>query len=441
MPNLLKKTLPSWAYNRLIGNWNRDGLRKYLHNTNWLFGARFATFVTSFLTMAIVARYLGPENLGKLSYAQSFVSILSVIASLGLDQILYRDLTKYPDKENRILGTAIVSKFIFGILAFIIAIGLSIFLGNEKILTLLIGITAFTFLINPLGTIGILFQSRVEAKYSSQITIFLAFFIPALKLLIIFFGKGIIYFALILLLEALISVIWSIYIYTAKLHLSLSNWQFDKTVFIQLLKDAWPFLFSGLFAYLYARIDQVMLQHYLGSTEVGLYDSAVKISNLWSFLPALIITSLFPALVNAKQTDRSEYLRRFRSLTILVMLVTLTYTLITFLLAKPLVLLIFGNSFIGSIAPLQIYIWSGAIAVLGLLVQNYLTAENRGDIYFVLTLVGAVLNIVLNLFMIPSYGMIGAAIATIFSYAVIPLGIFFYKQTRIDTLSLIKGVV
>ncbi len=436
--SLTKKILPGWIYQRFVGNWNKDGFKKYFHNTGWLFAARGASFLTSFFTIAIVARYLGPENLGKLSYAQSFVSILSVFAALGIDQILYRDLVAHPDKENEILGTAISSKLFFGLLAFIVAIALSYALDNEPILTVLIGITAFTFLINPLGTIGILFQAQVQAKHSSQIGIFLAFFIPALKLLIIFFDKGIIYFSLVLVVEALITTLWSLYIYVSKLHLNPLAWRFRFSVLKELMHDSWPFLFAGVFSYIYARIDQVMLQHYLGSSAVGLYDTAVKISNIWSFFPALIISSLFPAIVQAKKHSREQYLERYGYLTLLITFITLSITVFVFLTAKPIILLLFGEQYIESIPLLRIYIWSGAIAIMGILVQQYLVTENKGWIHLVFTIIGAALNITLNLILIPRYGMSGAAIATLFSYSVIPLGLLFLRQFRSDLGSLIR---
>jgi len=426
--NILQPVIYKW----IIGDWNNDGFKKYFNNTGWLFVARGATFVTSFLTIAIVARYLGPENLGKLSYAQSFVAILSIFASLGIDQILYRDLSSYPEKEKEFLGTAIMSKFIFGIIAFSLAILISLLLHNEPLLTLLIGITAFTFLINPLGTIGILFQSRVQAKYSSQITIFLAFFIPALKLLVIFFDKGIIFFSLLLIIEATINTIWSLYIYINKLKQNPSDWRFRSPVFKQLMSDSWPFLLAGLFGYIYSRIDQIMLQHYLGSRSVGLYDVAVKLSNIWSFIPALIISSIFPALVNARKIDRLIYLKRYKSLTILITIITFVVTIFVFFTAKPLISLLFGTQFLESVLILKIYIWSGAIAIIGILVQQYLITENKGWIHLVMTLIGAVLNIALNLILIPRYGMTGAAVATLFSYSVIPLGLFFFQQFRKD---------
>jgi len=424
--------LPDRIQGHVARTLSHAGFVRYLKNTGWLIAARIATFATSIITVAIVARYLGPDNLGKLSYAQSFVSIFSIFASLGIDQIIYRDLAANPERQNEILGTAVISKFLFGTLTLLASIFVSVLVDNEPILTLLIGIISFTFLLNPLGTVGIYFQAQVQARYTSLITIFTALFIPALKLLTIYFGGGIIYFASILVLESLVITLWSLYIYLTRFKLNPLHWVFTGKTFKGLVLDSWPFLFAGLFSYIYARIDQVMLQHYLNSAAVGIYDVAVKVSNASNFLPTITIAALFPAIVQAKKHDRSQYLRRYYSLTILVGATTLLTALCIFILARPIILILFGDAYAPSILLLRIYIWAGAIAIVGTLVQQYLITENLGWVHLILTAIGAVANIGLNLFLIPRYGVMGAAFATLFSYPIIPLGLLFLGRFRED---------
>jgi len=436
--SLALKILPVWLHDKLIGSWDPQGFKKYFENTGWMFAARVITFITSFLTVAIVARYLGPENLGRLSYAQSFVSIISVFASFGIDQILYRDLSAQPERENEFLGTAVISKLFFGTFAFLLSVILSVVIGNDVILTTLIAITAFTFFINPLGTISVLFQSKVQAKYLSQISIFLAFFIPALKFLVIFLNKGIVYFSLLLIVESLAGMIWYLYIYKYKYKSSIYDWKFSFSILKRLLRDSWPFLFASLFGYLYARIDKIMLQHYIDSASVGFYDVAVKLTTMWNFIPGLIIGSLFPAIVRARNTNHKSYLKRLKSLFILISFISLTVTIFIFLYSKILVLLVFGEQYTASVDVLRIYLWSSPLAITGVLIQQYLTTENKGLIHLTLALGGVITNICLNLYMIPHYGMAGAAISTLFSYAIIPIGLLFFRAPRLDILSMLK---
>ncbi|MEK7568577.1 MAG: flippase [Patescibacteria group bacterium] len=410
--------------------WAHAGFQKYFRNMGWMFAARITTFFTSFLTVAIVARYLGPENLGKLDYAQSFVAIISVFASLGIDQILYRDLITNPEKENELLGTAIFSKLIFGILAFLLSIVISLLLGNDSILTILIGICALAFIISPIGTVGILFNAQVKAKFSSQISIFLAFFIPALKILVVFLNKGIIYFAVIIFIEAIISVAWYLYIYIVRFNNSPFLWNFRLDIFKQLMRDSWPLLLAGFSGYIYAKMDQVLLLHYLDSATVGIYGAAVKLTQIWAFLPGLIISSMFPAIVNAKKTNFSLYAKRFRALSWVTVVATAVIALPLFIFAPLIIQIVFGGAFAESSPILRIYLWTSIAITLVVLAQHYLIVENLSRIFLYTSIIGATANILLNVILIPQFGPKGSAWGTMISYLVVVASLLLFKRSR-----------
>lgn len=410
--------------------WAHTGFQKYFRNMGWLLAARITTFFTSFLTVAIVARYLGPENLGKLDYAQSFVAIISVFASLGIDQILYRDLITYPEKEKELLGTAIFSKLVFGIFALALSIIISFILGNDAILTILIGICALTFIISPIGTVGILFNAQVKAKYSSQISIFLAFFIPALKILIVFLNKGIIYFAVVISIETVISTAWYIYIYVVRLGNNPFLWNFRIDIFKQLMRDSWPLFLAGFSGYIYAKMDQVLIMHYIDSATVGIYSAAVKLTQIWAFLPGLIISSMFPAIVNAKKVDFSMYAKRFRALTGLTVGVTALIALPLFIFAPLIINIVFGDAFMNATPILRIYLWTSIAITFVVLAQHYLITENLSKVFLYTSIIGAAANIVLNVILIPKFGPQGSAWGTMLSYVIVVLSLFFFKKSR-----------
>lgn len=415
---------------KVKGWWGHTGFQKYFKNTGWLFAAKLASFFTSFLTVAIVARYLGPENLGKLDYAQSFVAIISVFASLGIDQILYRDLIAYPEKEDVFLGTAIISKFIFGFIAFILSIVISFLIGNDLLLTLLIAICSTTFIVNPIGTIGILLNAQVKSKYGSQISIFLAFFIPSLKILIVFLNKGIIFFALVILLEAIISAMWSLYVYKTRLHGKPFAWNFQIETFKQLMHDSWPLLLAGFSGYVYAKMDQVLLLHYIDATAVGIYGVAVKLTQIWAFLPGMIIGSLFPAIINAKKINFQLYVKRFRVLAVVTIGITAIIALPLFVFAPFVIKIVFGEAFLAAVPILRIYLWTSIAITMVVLVQQYFIAENFSRIFLYTSLIGATTNIILNIILIPRYGLAGSAWGTMISYTAVILGLFMFREAR-----------
>ena len=105
---------------RIKEKWIEAGFQKYLQNTGWMFMARILGMGIAFFVTAIVARYLGPQNYGTLMYAVSFVSLFSFIATLGIDQILYREILKNPEKESELLGTTLLLRLAGGFTAFIV---------------------------------------------------------------------------------------------------------------------------------------------------------------------------------------------------------------------------------------------------------------------------------------------------------------------------------
>ena len=415
----LQKLLPAWIYQRLIGDWNRDGFKKYLFNTGWIFIARIVTFVFSFFTITIVARYLGPENYGKLSYVQSFTAIFSAFASLGLDQILYRELIKHPEKENQLLGTALVTKLFLGIITLITAVAVSLITNDDPILTWMIFIITLSFIIQPLGVVSHLFNAQVKSKYVAYATIATALLLPILKLVIVYLDQGILYFSALFTLEALIYSLIYIFIYLKIFQGNLFKWTFSYLLLISLLKDSWPLLFASLSGYVYGRIDQIMIQFSLDSTNVGYYDVSVRLTEILAFLPGIILASLFPALINAKTKSHFEYRKRFFSLAAICLIISTSLTLVMFLTAPIIIAFLFGPEFEESINILRVYVWSTIGTVAYSLIQNYLIAENRTRFILSLSILGAVINITLNYLLIDTFGAIGAAFATLITITTI----------------------
>lgn len=426
----LKRYSPSQLYAKAQEARKHDGFRKYFTNTGWLFAARIVTYAVSFLTVAFVARYLGPENFGKLSYAQSFVGIFAAFASLGIDNIIYRDLVTNPEKENELLGTAIFSKLVFGFLIASVAVATAFYLNTDTVLTSLIFIISLTFILQPFGIMNHLFSARVKSKYYAYISISLAFIIAGAKLLLIYFGEGILFFAGLIALEAALYSLFYLAVYMKRFHGKPRQWLFSKETFLRLLQDSWPMFLASFFAFLYARFDQIMIQHSLGSASVGMYDAAVKLTEIWIFFPSILIASLFPAMANAYRSDRAAYVRRFRALIYLTLSIMAVIVISVFTLAPFIVSVVFGPAFAETASILRIYIWSGIGVTIVALAQSYLVIENRTKQFLVLCASGALANVLLNTILIPRLGLSGAAIATLASF-VIMLGVLWLLRSNI----------
>lgn len=418
--NLLKKILPDWIYDKLIGRWDNGGLKRYAANTLWALFSRVTSIIVAFFVTIYLVRYLGPENYGQLSYAISFVGLFSIIASLGIDNILYRDLIKYPEKRNAYLGSAFIIKLLSGFLAAALTIVLAFLLSEDDVSRTIILMLSATFIFNAFNVISYEFQADVAQKYMTIITLIVILTLNILKLIVIFIGEGILYIGIILLFEAVLYAALLIYI-RLQHYGSMLAWYFDKNIAIGLLKDSWPFIFIAAFTTIYVRIDQVMLKPLVDSTAVGLYDAAVRIAEVWLFVPAIIVSSLFPAIVNARSVGLSEYKKRLIVLSAFIIFLGILIALPLSLLAEPLMVLLYGPAFAASATVFVIYVWAGVWASLDIVARYFLIAENRRILIFVTSFATAVLNILLNLYLIPKYGIVGAAWSTFISYTFLAL--------------------
>ena len=189
------------------------------------------------------------------------------------------------------------------------------------------------------------------------------------------------------------------------------------------------------------KIDQVMIKNMLGNEQTGIYAVAVKLSEVWYFLPGIICTSLFPALVQSIKTDVGFFNQRIKKLYTLMFWLSFGIALVTTILAGPIIKILFGSQYIGSVIVLQIYVWAGISVSLSAVINQYLIVANYTKISFFNTMTGAILNIIINLLLLPKMGIKGAAIATLTSYTIVILSLLIYKKTRKHGIIIFKSIL
>jgi len=408
--------MPTISLSYIREKWNHAGFQKYFQNMGWMFIAKIGGMVVSFLATIYIARQLGPTNYGELSYAVSFVSIFSFIAVLGIDQVLYRDLVNFPEKKNKYMGSALGLRLGASIVAIVLCIIFALWFSPKDVSFFLIFLLSIGFIFNSFNIIFYEFQANLKSKYPSLISIYVAVILNILKILVIVFGKGVIYLAFVLLLESFFYAVGFLY-YRTKLYGFISQWSFDKEIAKKILWDSWPLIFSSAFALVYARIDQIMIKNMMDAKSVGLYDSAVRLSEVWYLIPNIIVSSMFPAILNAKKVSKELYFKRMMKLGLLLTSLSLLIALPATVLAGTIIKIVFGSAFIGATLILQIYIWSNIPTALNMLANYFLVAENHKKVLFFSSLMGMIVNVILNIFFIPRYGMAGAAYATLISYS------------------------
>jgi len=387
-----------------------------MDNIGWLFFERVIRLGVGLFLGVWLARYLGPEQFGLFSYAAAFVALYGALASLGLNGIVVRELVKTPTLCNDILGSALLLRILGGLAALALAIASVIFLRAEDALSRsLVAILGLSLVFKSSDIFRYWFESQVQSRYVVWIesSVFLA--ISAIKVIMIVQQVQLVVFAWLVLAESVLICAGLISIYLKRGGM-LTNWSPSLSRARTLFKDSWPLAISGIAIMIYMRIDQIMLGAMEGDRAVGIYSAAVKISELWYMIPVIIAASLFPAIIETRLQDKQKYLERLQSLMNLLVLLALVISITITFGTQQITGFLYGENFSGAADILAIHVWACIFVFLGTAGGKWYLAENLQKIQLYRTISGAIINICLNIILIPIYGGIGAAIATVVSY-------------------------
>jgi PST family polysaccharide transporter len=189
------------------------------------------------------------------------------------------------------------------------------------------------------------------------------------------------------------------------------------------------------------RIDQVLIGQMLNDQQVGLYSAGTRIAEIWYFIPFGIASSVFPMFVKLKKQNEALYYQRIQKYYDASAALSIAVSVIVTVLSGPIIRLLYGSAYIGSVVALRILIWCGVPMAIGAPWTTRMLVENRTKTMFHFQLFGAALNLVLNLLLIPRFGIEGSAIASLISYgAWIYVLCPFMKSQRMAFVMIVKAV-
>lgn len=420
--------IPEFIQRRIA---HRPNLVKIVDNIGWLFFDKILRMGVGLLVGVWVARYLGPEQFGLLNFAIAFTGLFGAIATLGLQGVVVRDIVQNPQGTQYTLGTAAIMQLAGGVVSFLLVVAaIGYFRPNDPLARSVVAILGAIMLFKASEIAVYWFESQVQSKYTVWVQngVFLVF--AAIKIILILQGASLVAFALAMLAEqilvalVLLLVMW-------RYGLSLSSLQASAARAKTLFKDSWPLVLSGIAVSLYMKIDQIMLGQMIGNEAVGIYSAAVRISEVWYFIPMVVVASVFPAILEAKKRSEDEYHNKLLNLYKLMVAIGLAVAVPMTFLAEPIVVLLFGPAYVAAGAVLAIHVWASVFVFLGVASGKWFLAENLQALSLQRTAIGAAANIALNLLLIPKFGEVGAAVATVISYAI--AGLFadlFQAKTR-----------
>lgn len=434
---------PAFLRNRLE---HRNNLQKFLNNTLWLCMDKVVRMGMGFVLTVFIARYLGPDQFGLWSFVIAFTGFFSL---LGFEGIIVRDIVNKPEKVNEILGSAFVLNFAGNILLIIFALVIiCIIRSKNNFIFYLTAITAGGYIFQSFNIIDFYFKSQIQSKYTVLAQNFAFLIIMIVKILLIVYKASVIAFAWASLGESFIGTVFLIAAYKYKKNL-MSLWICKFKTIIQIFKDGWPLIISWINIMIYMKINQIMLGQIVGNEAVGIYSAGSRLSEIWYFIPIVLISSAFPVIIDFKKSNNVKYIAIFQKFYDLMICIAIPITLLITIFSKNIVILLYGPQYQAASGVLCIHIWTSIFVFLGVVSEKWFLAENLNRFLFNRTFAGAVLNIFLNIFLIPKYGFNGAATATLISQAVSSYffdlfnyetrQMFFMKTKAILFLNLIRG--
>lgn len=403
-----------------------------INNIGWLFFDRVLRMGAGLLVGVWVARYLGPEQFGLFSYGVAILVLFNPVATLGLNEVVVRNLIMHPDKVDVTLGTAFILQLMGGGVACLLAVATIYVMRPDDLLGIaVISIFSYCFLFKAAEVVKYLFEARVSSKYVVWVENGAYFACSVIKVMLILGQTSLMAFAWIVFAEAAL-VAGGLLVAYRLIVGSWSSWQFRIDRAAAFLRDSWPLILSGVVFAASMRIDQIMLARIAGDRIVGVYSAAVRVSEVFYFIPIIFVASIFPAIVQNRRRSVFLYYQSIQRLYVVLIWTAIFLALIVASLSTQIVGLLYGDEYREAAHILSIHIWGGVFVFFSVAWSKWMVNEGFQATILKLHLLSLVANILLNFLLIQKYGAIGAAIATVASYSLAhTVFAFLFRNQRI----------
>ena len=391
-------------------------MKEIIFNSLWVILEKSCFALAGIISAIYVARYLGPENYGTLSYLLSIMALVTPFIQLGSDNILFNRIAKKPASGVLLMAASLRLKLVLFI---IFSLGLLLWtkhalpIAQQKVMIILIAANFFT-----LRDIYKLYYDATLASKTNLIinNVSLVIFV-CLNLTWVHYQFSLIWFAFSMVVRSFIPYLWRRILFNRaqektrvalKKPLKVKYFDFYN---IYLLKVGMPLLISSLSIVIYTRIDQILLGKFLGFQAVGIYNAALTLSQGWAIVPMAFITSYMTIIAAERDSRRSSV--RIRSLYLIILVLSLPVILTFSIFSNKIILLIYGIRFANAADILWMCALTSLCSVLGTLSYRVILLHSGYHFFSVKMAVIALLNIGLNYFFIPLYGIKGAALSTL----------------------------
>lgn len=388
--------------------------QKVISNLMWSVAGKVFNLLGGLLIGIIVARYLGDEQYGEMNYVIGFVALFQPFAMFGLDSIEIREEAKGKIPFQTIIGTAFVLKVILGIICTIIALSCSFFLETDSRIVTLVCIYSLTIILNSFNVIRNHFMALVRNKYVVKSEINRTLWGMLIKAILLYLDASLTWFIFAYTFDVVLLTSGYIYSYRHEIG-SLSEWHFDYSYAKYLLRESFPLVLTYAAVIVYQRIDQVMIGNLIDKRSVAYFSIAAKFVEIMVFISTMLVQTLTPILINARERSRDEYIDKGQKFMNITFWIALLSAACMALCSEYVVSWTYGNQYIPAVVILQILAFKAASFALSSTAGAMIVIEGLQRQTFLRDVLGCICCICLNFWFLPKYGIIAAAFVAIIS--------------------------
>ena len=385
---------------------------KFARNIGWILIGNLAHAVLQFLLNVYVARMFSTDAYGLINYSASLIAFFSSIGTLGFNGIITKKFAEDETHAGEYLGTAMLARAVFSIASILLLqIIVHILSTEEEVLPVIVLCQSTSILFASFDLPIYWFRYKSKAKTVAIIRM-ISFAVSAFwRIIVVSLYADIVLYVIGVSLETCLFVTLLFVAYRKQN--SGTHICFSRIKLALMLKMSYPFITSAILSTIYGQTDKLMLKSMVDNTAVAIYSVSLTLAGAIVIIPTALIEGFRPDIMSYKLTNQTMYIRRLKQLYASVFWICTVYCIFITIFAKWIILLLYGNKYINAVPSLSLVVWYTSFSYFGAINNLYFVAEQKTKWVQLATLLGAIINVVLNFVLIPIYGVVGAAAASL----------------------------
>lgn len=405
-----------------------------LKNTFWLTVSQGLSRVLRAIIVIYAARVLGATPWGIFSFLLSLASILVLFSDIGINSLVTRQVSRHQDSPDISINTAITLRLVLSVLFAIVFIFLSSFSHSIPDAPILFALMAVVTLFDMLRDLGVCIARGIEhLQIEAAAQIFSNFLMVGLGLLFLLKDPSVLSLTTAYAIASVAGFVLTAFLlrdYIRRLSFSL-QWREVKRIVLLAL----PFSIPAMMGVIIVNTDTVLIRYFGSLKDVGLYSAAQRLVQVAYIVPGLLAVPLFPLMSRLAQSDKKRLASILEKILSLTILLALPLALYSMAYGKEIIHLVYGNEYMLATTSLQILAGTILFTFPFMMLNNIIFSLDERWTIFSYSIIGVISNGVLDILLIPSMGIVGAALSTALTTAIIVLYTFLKIQKALSLSS------